>query len=123
MQIQITARHLELAPDVRTFAQARLEKLDKLASGIQTMHLIIGAERTGHSAEITLRVSQHDVVVNEWHEHPKGAIELAADRIEEQLRRIKERRIDGRQRHEGGRGLNGRLAEIPSGDEDDEESR
>lgn len=120
MQIQITARHIELPADVRAFAQSRLEKLGKLVADIPAMHLIVGAERTGHSAEITLRVHQHDVVVNEWHEHAKGAIELAADRTEEQLRRIKEKRIDGRQRHEGGRGLNGRLAESPSGEVEDE---
>jgi len=120
VQIQITARHVELPADVRAFAESRLEKLGKLAPDAHALHLIVGSERTGISAEITLRVHQHDVVVNEWHELARGAIELAADRTEEQLRRIKEKRIDGRQRHEGGRGLNGRLAESASGEVEDE---
>ena len=119
MQIQITARHLELPAETRSFAEGRLERLQKLASDIHGLHLIVGAERTGHSAEITLRVNRHDLVVNEWHEHARGAIELAADRLEEQLRRLKEKRIDSKQRGAGVRGLNGEAA-ASADDEGDE---
>ncbi len=120
MQIQITARHLELPAAARAFAEDRLEKLQRINSDILAIHLIVSAEREGHSAEITLRVHQHDIVIFEKHEHVRTAIELAADRVEEQLRRLKEKRIDGRQRHEGGRGLNAQLADTPAGDEDED---
>ena len=119
MQIQITARHLELPAAARAFAQDRLERLQKLNASILSLHLIVAAEPGGHSAEITTRVHQNDLVVFEKHEHVRTAIEMAADRVEEQLRRLKEKRIDGRQRHEGGRGLNAQLADAPAGDEDE----
>jgi ribosomal subunit interface protein len=119
VQISVTARHLELPAEVRDFAHTRLEKLGRFAADLRSAHVIIGAERTGHAAEITVRVNGHELVVHESHEHARGAIELAADRMEEQLRRLKEKRIDSKQRHEGGRGLNGRH-EPPAADGGDE---
>ncbi len=119
MQIQITARHLELPPAARAFAEERLGRLQRLNAGIPSIHLIVTAERAGHTAELTLRAHHHDVVITEWSEHVRTAIEQAADRLEEQLRRLKEKRIDTRQRHEGGRGLNAQFADTPAGDEEE----
>ena len=98
MQISITARQCDLTPGVRTFAQQRLEKLHKYASDIHGIHVIVHKERMQHSAEITLRVNGSELVCTQEHAEAGAAIELAADRLEEQLRRLKERRLDRTQR-------------------------
>jgi len=92
VQIHLTARHCELAADVRSFAQQRLERLNKYETGIHEVRVIVSQERKLHTAEITLRVHQQDVVITERHVDPRAAIELAADRLEERVRRGKEKR-------------------------------
>lgn len=105
MQINTTARHCELDPETRLFVEQRLEKFEKFARDIQEAHLIITAEKYRHTAEITLKLKNKDMVSREESTEARVAIDLAAGRIEEQLRRLKERRVD-RKRH--AKPLNGR---------------
>lgn len=114
MQISITARHCEITTGVRTFAQTRLEKLGKFASDIHGIHVIVQPEGKDHQAEITLRLNGHEFVSTVLHAEAAAAIDRAADRMEEQLRRFKEKRI--------GRHHNGHAKEIPfSGRPDDDD--
>ena len=98
MQISITARQCEISTGVRQFAQQRLEKLHKYASDIHGIHVIVRQERAVYEAEITLRVNGTELVSTQQHAEAGAAIELAADRLEEQLRRLKDRRLDRAQR-------------------------
>ena len=93
MQIHTTARHCELDPEVRDFAHQRLEKLERFARDIMEAHLIVTAEGYRHSAEITLRLKGLNIVSREQSTEARAAIDLATDQVEEQLRRLKERRV------------------------------
>ena len=105
VQIQVTARHCEIGADVREFAQARLEKLTRYDGGIHEVRLIVSQERKLHTAEITLRAHQHDVVITESHADARAAIELATDRLEDRVRRRKEKRVKAPRRAARGNGL------------------
>jgi putative sigma-54 modulation protein len=98
MQILTTARHCELDADVRQFAEHRLGKLQKYARDIREIHLVVTAEKYRHQAEITLKLKNRDMVSHEESTEMRAAIDLAADRLEEQLRRLKSKRVD-RKRH------------------------
>ena len=93
MQISTTARHCELDPEVRLFAKNRLERLGRFARDIMEAHLIVTAEGYRHSAEITLRLKRREMLSREESTEVRSAIDLAADRLEHQLRRLKERRV------------------------------
>jgi len=101
MQISTTARHCELDGELRQFAHQRLEKFVRFARDINEVHLILTAEKFRHTAEITLRLNQHELVSRDESTEARVAIDLAADHIEEQLRRHKDRRIDRVQRARG----------------------
>jgi putative sigma-54 modulation protein len=116
VQIHLTARHCELGANVRAFAQQRLEKLSKYDGGIQEVRVIVSQERKLHTAEITLRARQQDVVITESHVDARGAIELAADRLEERMRRSKDKRVRAPRRE--GR-ANGSVPPGPAGNDDD----
>ena len=94
MQISSTARHCELDAQVREFAQQRLAKLERFARDIQEAHLVITAEKFRFTAEITLRIKHHEMVSSEESDTSKMAIDQAAHRLEQQLRRIKDKRTD-----------------------------
>ena len=113
MQISTTARHCELDPELRLFVQERLEKLGRFARDIQEAHLIVTAEGYRHEAEITLHLKGREMVSREQSTEPRAAIDLAADRLETQLRRLKEKRVS---RKRNGR-TNG-VAPEPTSEED-----
>jgi putative sigma-54 modulation protein len=114
VQISITAHQCEISPGVRQFANQRLEKLQKYVSDIHGVHVIVRQERALHVAEIALRVNGSELVVTQEHAEAGAAIELAADRLEEQLRRLKDRRLDRTQRASGEKGAAG-AASGPAG--------
>ena len=105
MQINTTARHCDLEPEVRLFAKERLEKFERFARDIMEAHLVVTAEGYRHSAEITLKLKGREMVSREESTEPRAAIDLAADRLEKQLRRLKERRVT---RKRSARPLNGK---------------
>lgn len=98
MLINTTARHCELDPEDRLHAHQRLERLGRYARDLHEAHLVVSAEKYRHTAEITLRLKHHEMVSREESTGARSAIDRAADRLEEQLRRLKERRIDRKQR-------------------------
>jgi putative sigma-54 modulation protein len=118
MQITTTARRCDLDPELRLFVEQRLNRFQRYAGDILEAHLVVSAEKYRHTAEITVRLRQNQVVGREEATDPRMAIDRAADALEEQLRRLKERRVD--RKHEGrshARTVNGTAA--PS-DEDEE---
>ena len=117
MLINTTARHCDLDSDLRAFAQQRLEKFEKFARDIHEVHLIVTAEKFRTTAEITLRLNHHELVSKQEADEMKMAIDQAADGIEHQLRRFKEKRVERTRRARGADGL----APAPGGDEDFEE--
>jgi putative sigma-54 modulation protein len=96
MQISTTARHCEIAPELRALAEGRLEKLERYARDLREAHLIVTAEKHCTTAEITLHLTHREVVSREEATDARMAIDLAISRVEEQLRRVKEKRIDRR---------------------------
>jgi putative sigma-54 modulation protein len=94
MQISTTARHCELDTQVREFAHQRLEKLERFARDIQEAHLVVTAEKFRFSAEVTLRLKHREMVSREEADSSKVAIDQAAHRLEQQLRRLKDRRTE-----------------------------
>ena len=109
MQISTTSRHFELDPEDRLFARQRLEKFGRFARDILEAHLTVTAEGYRHSAEITLKLKRHEMMSREESTEVRVAIDLAAGRLEQQLRRLKEKRVS---RKRNARSMNG-AAEPP----------
>jgi putative sigma-54 modulation protein len=97
MNIHITARHYELDPEVRAFAHERLSRLSRFVrdpDDLMEAHVIVTAEKYRHMAEITLKLRRGDTLSREEAEDAHMAIDLAADRLEQQMRKLKERRVE-----------------------------
>lgn len=117
MQISLTARHFEVTPGLRQFTAQRLEKLQKFATDIHGVHVIVIQERSRFEAEITMRVNGSQLVCTESHSEAGAAIELAANRLEERLRRLKERRSDHKSHKPGTPGATAESANDAGDDE------
>lgn len=96
MKIGITARHCELTTDDRAFVHQRLERLLRYFRNprdVMEAHVVVGAEKYRHSAEITLKLRRGEVVCRELANGSRAAIEQASERLEQRIRRIKEKRL------------------------------
>jgi putative sigma-54 modulation protein len=98
MHINTTARHCELDPEDRLHAHQRIERLSRYARDLHEAHLVVSAEKYRHTAEITIRLKHRELVSCEESNDVRMAIDRAVDALEEQLRRLKERRVDRKQR-------------------------
>ena len=96
MRIHVTARHCELDPEDRLFAEQRLEKLARFAHDIQDARLILTAENYRHVAEMTLKLRGREIASREEADNPRTAISAAFDRLEHQTRKLKDRRMEAR---------------------------
>ena len=115
MDINTTARHFELSSDDRQFALGRIEKFARFATDIKAVHLVVTAENFRYIAEATLSLNQRELVVREEATEPRRAIDLLADRVEQQLRRVHDKRVD----HKRAPRVNGET-ELAPADGDDE---
>jgi putative sigma-54 modulation protein len=119
MQIHTTVRHFELDPGDKEFALQRLTRLERYARDLGDAHMVVTAEGYRHRAEITLHLKGRELTSREEANEARMAIELAVDSLEEQLRRLKEWRVD-RKRRAGSNGIEP-AAESTGTDSEEEE--
>lgn len=94
MQINTTARHCEIDPELRALAVERLQRCARFATDLHDVRLIVTAEKFRHTAEVLLRVNHHEMLSKQEAPEMRVAIDLAIDGLEEQLRRLKDRRVE-----------------------------
>ena len=100
MHITTTARHCEIDPEDKLFAQTHLEKLSRYASDLREAHLTISCENYRHTAEIAVKLRDHDFVGRETANSVRTAMIEAIAGVEHQIRKLKELRLE---RRRGGR--------------------
>src|SRR5687767_4253129 len=108
MRIHLTARHCEIDPEDRLLVEQRLEKLSRFTPDILDAHVIVTADKSRYTAEITVKLPGHEAVSREEAHGVRVGLELSFDRLEHQLRRLKERRLEWR------RGDRTRAADLES---------
>lgn len=120
MQIHVTARHCEIGPELRAYAEQRLSKLNKYDAGIREIRVIVSHERKLHTVELTLHAHGEDFVITESNIEAGAALEHAADRLEERIRRAKDKRVNAPRRE--GRGSDPVSAQPEAVDDADDEA-
>ena len=105
MEVHTTARRVKVTPAVRRLLDERLAKLTRYLPELREAHVKLTAEKYRHRAEILIRVRHEDVVAKAEAADLVSAADGALDRLEEQLRRLKEkksRRVTARRVADGG---------------------
>lgn len=95
MHIEISTRHGVLDPDQHTYLHEKAEKLLKYFDRI--MAIEVAVTHVKHAWEVEILVSaehKHDFVAKEEGPNPQTAMDLCVHKIEQQLRRYKERLQD-----------------------------
>ena len=92
MQIEITTRHGVLGSEQRAYLQEKAEKLQKYFGRL--MAIEVAADHTKNAWNVEIRVSaehKHDFFASESGPTAETAMDLCVHKIEQQLRKYKER--------------------------------
>lgn len=92
MQIEYTGRQIEVTPDLRQYAEERLQKLNRVFRDRSNIHIILEAAKHRRTAEITLKWRDQTLVGIEETTDPRTSINGAIDKLEKQAVRLLQRR-------------------------------
>src|SRR5215468_5830156 len=92
MKIQMTGRHLTVPAPVKRRLVERLEKLTRYVPELSEAQVKLSAEKYRHKAEILIHVRHEDHMARAEAADLESAIDAACDRLEAQLRKLKEKK-------------------------------
>lgn len=92
MNIQITAKKIEIPQEIRDYAKEKFSKLEKFNQKLQSIDVVIKAEERSIICELIIHIDNRDSVVIEVSgDTIQAAVDLAEGKAERQLRKDKER--------------------------------
>ena len=104
MQIQISMRHGHVSEATQEKIKAKVDRLSRYFERLTTIEVTLDLEHR-ESPSVDLRVSaehKHDFVATSQAENVLAAIDIVVEKMEQQLRKYKER-VQDRHRSAGGR--------------------
>lgn len=96
MQVTVTGRHYEITTALRSYLDVRLNRLSRYTDRIVKVHVTLSTEKHRHRAEVALHADGKDLTGKEVADDMYVAVDRVADKLEKQLRRLKDRRASGR---------------------------
>ena len=93
MQISVSTRHGHLAEATQEKLRTKAEKLVRIFDRLMSIEIVVDL-KDAEKPKVDLQVSaehKHDFVAHEQGENLLGALEATIGKVEEQLRRYKER--------------------------------
>lgn len=101
MNLEVIGRHIDVTAEIRDVVTRRAEKLEKFFDRIHGLRVIIAAEGSNNQVEFVAHLVKSDMVVAKAAAADLyTAIESAAEKLEHQLRRYKEKLRDHRAKGE-----------------------
>jgi putative sigma-54 modulation protein len=94
MNVEITGRHVDITPAIRTYIMKRLRKFAKFIGDDASFHVIIDVEKERHMAEILLKSKLLDITGRGETSDMYASIVLAIEKLERQAIKNKARRIE-----------------------------
>ena len=91
MQVNITFRHLEPTEALKTHVRGRVEHVQRYIDRPTDAHAVLHVENLHHHAEITLKAGRFLLRGTAKSQDMYASIDAAADKIERQLKKHKER--------------------------------
>lgn len=97
MQTNISGQHLEITPSLRTFVLEKLEKLERHAEKIQSIHVVLKVEeKLRKLGEATLTIKNDVFHANAESSDMHATIEMLVDKLDAQLETYKGKQLNHR---------------------------
>jgi putative sigma-54 modulation protein len=96
MNVEITGRHVEITPAIRTYVLKRLRKFVKIFGDDISFHVIIDVEKERQTAEVLLKSKLLDLTGKGVTDDMYSSIMLAIEKLERQALKHKSKIIEGK---------------------------
>ncbi len=94
MQLSITFRHMDASDFLKSYAQEKVERVNRLLDRAGEAHVVLSLERHLHNADIQIQSGRFVLRGREKSEDMYASIDAAVDKIERQLKRYKDKLKD-----------------------------
>lgn len=94
MQSSISGHHIQLTDSLRNYVTTKLDRIGRHNEQITNVHVVLSVEKLEQKAEATMHVRGADLYADAVHEDLYAAIDALADKLDRQLLKHKEKRVD-----------------------------
>jgi len=93
MEIRLTARHVEVPPEIRAYVEAKANKLPRFYDRIHEIEVIFDHESEQFTTEMIVRAgNKQTFIAREVGPDAFALIDLVTDKLERQLTKLKEKK-------------------------------
>lgn len=93
MQVTVTGRHMGVSDSLRAYCVEKAARLPRFLDRILSIEVVLEGKDGLHTVEMIVHsAGAQPFVASEQHQDAYAAVDLLIDKMEEQLRRYKERR-------------------------------
>ncbi len=94
MNLNIQGHHVDLTDSLRNYVSGKIERLERHMDGLLEINVILAVEKLRHKAEATLHVSGANLFAESVEDDMYAAIDGLVDKLDRQVRKHKEKRVD-----------------------------
>lgn len=91
MIVHLTARQMELAPEIRALCEKRLQALEKLMGSVIEVDVILSSEKYRYKAEVHVKAKGASLKVAEETGDLMNSLNLAFDSLEKKVKKEREK--------------------------------
>ncbi|MBD3379893.1 MAG: ribosome-associated translation inhibitor RaiA, partial [Candidatus Omnitrophica bacterium] len=88
MDINITGRNIDLTDSLKGYIHKRLDKIEKLYRRIYKCEVILEEEKERKNTEIILYLKRNKIIAKESSSDIYASVDIAAQKVKKQLRRL-----------------------------------
>jgi len=96
MKVEITGRHIDITPAIRTHIEKKLGKLTKILGEDINFHVVIGVEKERQNVEILLKSRLLELAGKGSSDDLYNSVMLAIEKLERQAQKQKGKMIEGK---------------------------
>jgi putative sigma-54 modulation protein len=94
MQINLSGHHIEVTPALRSYVEAKFERIERHFDNLTNVHVVLSVEKQRQKAEATIHVAGASIFADDEHDDMYAAIDLLVDKLDRQICRFKEKKTD-----------------------------
>src|SRR5690554_1226859 len=97
MQVNISGDQLDVTEAMRNYVEEKFSRLERHFDRITNVQVIMSVEKLQQKVDATLQIAGGEVNASAEHEDMYAAIDLLVDKLDRQLIKAKEKRLDREQ--------------------------
>ena len=94
MQSSISGHHVHVTDSLRHYVTTKLHRIERHHERITNIHVVLSVQKLRQKAEATLHLSGAEVYADAEHEDLYAAIDAMTDKLDRQILKYKEKRVD-----------------------------